>query len=262
MKLDISNVLDLGTEVTKLCVRKLPEILGGIGMGGFIFATIKAVEATPKAMKQIEEDKAETTSEKIRSGWRYYILPGVGIIIGGVCVISALTVYHKRTINLATMCLGYEQLLAKQYEKTEEIVGKKKAEQIKDAVALDPVESQTEPVSESGIIHTGYGNTLFYESITGRFFRSSIERVNSAELKLGKMLMNEVRVTATDWFDLLNIPKTDISDGCVWDIDNGIPELRRPCGKLPTTSTENGTEPCFVLSWTPGPQTKYKNVYF
>lgn len=260
---DIATILtNVGAETTKLVINKAPEILGGFGIGCFIFATVKAVQNTPKAMKKIEEEKAETTEEKVRAGWRYYVIPGIGIILGTVCVIASLCVYHKRTVNLATMCLGYEHLLAKQYEKTEEIVGKKKADEIKDAVSLDEVEKyKQDPISEEAIIHTGFGNVLFYETITGRLFRSSIEKVNDSERILCRKLMNEMTVSASDWFDLINIPRTDISDGCIWSVDNGLPELRRPCDKLPTQSSPNGNEPCFVLTFSPGPSTKYRNVY-
>lgn len=257
------NLTGLGTEVTKLVIKKAPEILAGLGVGCFIFSTVTAVKVTPKAMKKIEEDGAKTTSEIIRSGWRYYVVPGVGIIVGTICVGASVFVSHKRCVNLATACLGYEKLLAKQYEKTEEIVGKKKADEIKDAVAADQLTPyQDTPLSEEGIIHTGQGNVLFYETITGRFFRSSIEHINAAEINLAKKVINEMRVTATEWFDLLNLPRTDISDGCVWDVDNGVPELKRTCGKLPTRSSSQGTEPCFVLTLYPGPQTKYHNMYF
>ena len=104
------NLAGLGTEVTKLVIKNAPEILAGLGIGCFIFSTVTAVKSTPAAMKKIEEENAETPKEKIRVGWRYYVIPGVGIILGTVCVGASVFVSHKRCVNLATACLGYEKL--------------------------------------------------------------------------------------------------------------------------------------------------------
>ena len=53
--------------ITKNIGRKIkkhsPEILTGIGIAGMISATVMAVKATPKALKNIECEKRRTTSK-------------------------------------------------------------------------------------------------------------------------------------------------------------------------------------------------------
>lgn len=255
------NLGVLGSEVTKMVIKKSPGILAGLGIGCFIFSTVAAVKATPKAMKKIEEAKAKDPIDKVRAGWRYYVIPGIGIILGTTCVVASVLVSNKRCAQLATACLGYEQLLSKQYEKTEEIVGKKKAEEIRDAVDIERMREV--PFSSVGVYDTGYGHVLFYDSVSKRYFRSNIHKVQKAVEDLNVQLSDETKVTYSDLCNKWNIPASTLTDGAIWDTVQGdYPvRLRMPCDELPTKITEDGSEPCFVLSFSHGPRCVYRDLY-
>lgn len=260
MKLPIPNLLNVGSDVTKVAYKYLPELLAGMGITGYFVSAIGAVRVTPEAYEAVQEADCEGIFEYIKVGGKYYIKPGIGMIFSTICVISSVTVSHKRNASLAATAMMYEQLVKARHEKSEEIVGEKKTQQIEDEADIEMARPD-EPIAEDGIIQTGFGNTLFYETLTGRYFRSSVERVNNSVNKLNDMLINEMSANGDDWFDLLNLPKTQISYAATWDVSNGFVKLRKPCDKFPTKSSPSGNEPCFIVSLDPGPTSKYDDLY-
>ena len=133
-------------EVAKTALKKYsPQILTGIGIAGMIATTITAVKATPKALqlideREIQENKRLSTTEVIKTTWKCYVPAAVTGTLSVACLIGASSVSLKRHAALATAYTLSETALKEYQEKTIEVVGERKAQDIQDAVAKKQLE--------------------------------------------------------------------------------------------------------------------------
>lgn len=194
-----------------------PEILMGMGVSGFIFSTVWGIKATVKAVKKVEKAKEEmgtiTKKEVIRLVWKDYIPVAVSLGLSIPAVISSNRVSNRRNAALAAAFSISERTLQEYQDKTREIVGDKKNQEIKEAVSAERISTAGSP-----ILVTGDGDHLFYEPITGRYFKSTWGKILKAanELNADALTSNCGEITLTDWFDVIGLKGTDISDNLGW----------------------------------------------
>ena len=159
-------VLKAFREIPKVFKKHSPEILTGIGIAGMIFTTISAVRATPKALqlvdeREIKDGKRLTNSEIVKTTWKCYIPTAVTGICSIGCLIGASSVNVRRNAALATAYTISETALKEYKEKAVEVVGEKKEQAIRDAVAKDKLEKAH--IHERDFIITGKGETPCFD---------------------------------------------------------------------------------------------------
>lgn len=203
-----------------------PEILTGIGIAGMIFTTITAVKATPKAMqlvdeREIKENKRLTNSEIIKTTWKCYVPSTVTGVCSIACLIGASSVNARRNAALATAYTISETALKDYREKAVEVVGEKKEQAIRDAVAKEKLEKAN--VQNREFIITGKGETPCFDPLTNSCFKSDIETLRKAENNLNKRLRNEIHITLNEFLQEIGLDPCDDSIGehLGWDIDKG-----------------------------------------
>ena len=201
MKKEIAkSFLSLKTAIKK----HSPEILTGIGIAGMITTTVMAVRATPKALILIEERKEEIGAEKleamdmVKTTWACYIPAAITGTLSVACLIGASSVNARRNAALATAYTLSESALKDYQGKVIEMFGEKKNEAVKDAVAKDKVEKN--PVVTREVIITEKGNTLCYDAISGRYFKSDIEKIKKAECELNRQMLDDMYVSLNDFY--------------------------------------------------------------
>lgn len=217
--------------MTNALKKHSPEILTGIGIAGMILTTITAVKVTPKALRAIEEKKQAEQKEElkptevVKAAWKYYIPSAVTGTLAIACVIGASSVSHRRNAALATAYTLSETALKEFQDKTGEVVGEKKEQEIRNAVAQGQVSRV--PLDEKKIINTGRGEELFFDPLSGRYFRSSSAFIEKCENALNKRMRDEIRISLNEFYDELGLPEVDRSVGDVlgWDIDKGYIDL-------------------------------------
>lgn len=216
------NVMKIFNTVKKAVEKKSPEILIAFGIAGMITTTVLAVKATPKAMekiKEVEKNKKEefdrdhgyseldtmfklTKPEVVKATWKCYIPAAISGATSIACIVGANTVHSKRNAAIATAYKLSEKALTEYKEATIEEVGKEKAKAIKDRVAQKQLDNN--PVNDSQVIITGNGKQLCYDGVSGRYFESSIQEIETAVNK-----MVPVYTTAdpmlTDSYDILSM---------------------------------------------------------
>lgn len=194
-------------------VKHSPEILMGIGITGMVTTTVMAVRATPKALMLIEVEKRRLNRELleeakksgceecnqitrlepvdlIKATWKCYIPAGITGIVSIACLIGASSVNARRNAALATAYTLSETTLRDYQKKVIETIGEKKEQTVRDAVAKEHIER--DPVENKEVIFSGRGNTLCYDSISGRYFRSDMDAIKKAENELDARLRNEM----------------------------------------------------------------------
>ena len=233
----------------QLAVKKhSPEILTGIGIAGMITTTVLAVRATPKAVKIIDDykDTVLRDHEKInpidavKLTWKCYVPAAVTGTLSVACLIGASSVNYRRNAALATAYKLSETALSDYREKVIETIGEKKERDVHDKVAEKHLKDN--PVSDSTVLITNGGSTLCYDPMSGRYFKSSIEKIKAAENKLNKDMLHSITGYASlnDFYDELNLSHTEVGDVIGWntynlidiDISPQLADNREPCISL------------------------------
>lgn len=247
-----------GIRNLQIAVKKhSPEILTGIGIAGMITTTVMAVRATPKALILIDKKKDEvgadelTTKEVIKTAWICYIPTAVTGTVSIFCLIGANSVNMRRRAALATAYTLSESALKEYQEKVVEAIGEKKELSIKDAVAKEKIEKN--PVSNHEVIITEKGNTLCYDAVSGRYFRSDIDKLKKAENELNRRMRDEMYISLNEFYYEIGLTGISIGDEIGWNIDKGYIDL-----SFSSQLAEDGT-PCLVIGYRIEPRYDFCN---
>ena len=244
--------------VERVLTKYSPGILTGIGIAGMIGATFMAVKATPKALYLIETKKEEseveelTPVETIKTCWRCYIPATLTTVLSAACLIGASTVSAKRNAALATAYSISEAALREYQEKVVEVIGEKKEKAVRDAVAKDQIERDPVTKSEVVIIDSN-SNTLCYEPLSGRYFKSTIDKIKKAEIKLDRQMIQEMYVSLNDFYWEIGLDGTDLGDKMGWNLSKGYMDL-----SFSSQLADDGT-PCAVIVYGIPPVYDYQN---
>ena len=244
--------------VERVLTKYSPGILTGIGITGMIGATFMAVKATPKALYLIETKKEEaeveklTSVETIKTCWKCYIPAALTTVVSAACLIGASTVSAKRNAALATAYSISEAALREYQEKVVEVIGEKKEKAVRDAVAKDQIERDPVTKSEVVIIDSN-SNTLCYEPLSGRYFKSTIDKIKKAEIKLDRQMIQEMYVSLNDFYWEIGLDETDLGDKMGWNLSKGYMDL-----SFSSQLADDGT-PCAVIVYGIPPVYDYQN---
>lgn len=244
---------------SKRCLSKhSPEILTGIGIAGMITSTILAVKATPKALTLIEEKKDELETDKltpvetVKAAWKPYIPAAIACVSATSCLIGGSVVNAKRNAALATAYALSEKALTSYKDKVIETIGEKKEKEIRDKVAQDEVDKK--PISSSQVIITPKGNTLCMDAVSGRYFKSDLDKIRKIVNELNRRMLNENYISLEEFYYEIGLEPTKNSSYLGWNIDDGLIEL-----SLSTCLTEDD-EPCVVIDYMVAPRYEYDKL--
>lgn len=228
-----------------------PEILTGLGIAGMITTTVLAVKATPKALdliSQAEDEKKDngsderlTKTETVKACWKCYIPAAITGTVSIACLVGASSVNAGRNAALATAYKLSETALTEYKEKVIETIGEKKEQTVRDAIAKDKVEKH--PVKQQEIVITGKGETLCYDSLFGRYFKSDIDKLKKIENILDRRMRDEMYISLNEFYYEVGLDGVTAGDNIGWNIDRGYIEL-----EFSSQLAADGT-PCLVVSF-------------
>lgn len=232
-----------------------PEILTGIGIAGMVTSTVLAVKATPKALVLLEEARTNedgtlgdklTIVETVKVAWKPYI-PAIAVGIASIsCVIGASRVNYKRNAALATAYALSERTLINYRDKVVETLGEKKEKEVRDKISQDEIDRK--PISSSQVIITPKGNTLFMDSITGRYFRSDLDSIKKAVIELNMEISHQNYISLNEFYSNIGLDRISNGDNLGWNIDNGYVEIDY------STCLADNDEPCIVIDYISQPK--------
>ena len=119
------------------------------------------------------------------------------------CIIGANSINLRRNAALATVYSLTEATLKEYQSKVVSTIGEVKEKAIKDEIAKDKIE-KNKP-KKSNVVVTGSGDTLCYDSISGRYFKSDIEKIKSSVNELNRDLLYEMFVSLNDVYYALGL---------------------------------------------------------
>ena len=254
------NVQQLTRNFGGMINKNTPSILTGLGVAGLFATTVLAVKATPKALSILEDERSEihktwdgpleeielTAQDVLKLTWKCYLPAAImgAVTIG--CMIGANKVNLNRNAALVGLYSLSEKALKEYQAKVVETMGISKHQKVKDEITKDKIINN--PVANHEIINTGKGNTLCYDSLSGRYFLSDIEHIRQILNKASRDLISETFMTVNNVYSELGLRNTDMGDNVGWHINDGLIEPY-----FSSQLTENGT-PCLVLDYEVAPR--------
>ena len=257
--MDKQTLVNAVKSVRTAAKRHSPEILTGIGIAGMITTTIMAVRATPKALtiigeREVDENRELTKVEVVKATWTCY-LPSV--IVGGAsiaCLAGSTSVNLRRNAALAAAYSCAETALREYQDKVVEVIGEKKEQTIRDAVAKERIEKH--PVTECQVLYTGHGDTLCYDAWCSRYFKSDIEVIRRAVHDLNDRLRMDNYISLNEFYDAIDLEEAKVGDLLGWNIGKGYIKLAFS-SVLASDSTSFPSTPCLVIDFQVPPQYEY-----
>jgi hypothetical protein len=240
---------------------------GVVGVGATAVLTARASFKAAAILREkqaiAEEAQAErvgirmdvefSTREKAMIVWPYYVPPAVVGTATISSIIMANRISSKRAAALAAAYAISENRLQEYKDKVTEKLGINKERSLRDEIAQDQVNN--DPPSKEVLI-LGSGDVLCRDSLSGRYFHSSVEMIKRAENKINTELFNSQYASLSEFYDEIGLEATDFSDQMGWNTMNMEPfEI-----KFSTTMSPDN-RPCLVLDYSTLPIPDYHKLY-
>jgi hypothetical protein len=235
-----------------------PTILTGLSVAGLISTSILAVKGTPKALRLLDEESLRLLDEGhnanislskwdiIRITYKCYI-PAMAVGCASIfCIIQSNAINMRRNAALAGIYAITETAFKEYQSKIVETIGKNKELNVRDEISADRIKAN--PPGKTEVIFTGKGEVLCYDSLTGRYFKSSVEHIKQSINKLNRQLMNDMFITLNELYYEIGLSDTVLGESLGWNVDNGLIEIN-----FSTQMSEDG-EPCLVLNYEVSPK--------
>lgn len=219
-----------------------PTILSGLAIAGVVATAILAVKATPKANALIEAgadtkawDKADheqvsldrrdieplTPVEIIKTTWKLYLPAAITGAATIGCIVGSNAIGMRRNAALLGAYTLVDTAFREYKSEVLEQIGAIKERKVTDEIAKKQIEKH--PVSDAQVIITGGGDQLCYDTLTGRYFQSDIEKIRRAENEFNReILRNSQYSSLNEWYELLGLGSTTLGEELGFDIEHPL----------------------------------------
>lgn len=216
-------ILTMALTSRRFLVDHAPIILTTTGAIGMVTTTVLAVSETPKALELLQERGFQEPKEILKDPIEAVKTAGPcyipAMVTGGVslaCLFGAHKVSAKRYAALMALQTLTQDKLEKYQETIKESLGEKKAEALHEQFMNDLVQ---DPITHEYIIDTGGGNTLCYDSVSGRYFKSDIEKIRQAQNDINETIILDYCVSLNEFYGHLGLDGISIGEDLGWSVD-------------------------------------------
>ena len=239
-------------------VKRSPGILAGLGVIGMFTAIGMAIHATPKALVVLEAEAGNRGVEPgelkpidtVKTVGVYYIPTLATAVLSTFLIFEGFSISNKRHAALAAAYGLSEAALKDFQDKLVEVDGEKKLDKVRKAIAKDQVEKH--PVENTEIVLTGNGETLCYEPLSGRYFKSDIDKIKQAVNRTNSYLVREGIISLNDFYYELGLDGTSIGRDIGWELSqDDLIDL-----DFTATLTSDNT-PCLAIGYRNKPRYEY-----
>jgi hypothetical protein len=236
-------ILDART-LKRVFERNLPTILSGIAVVGVIGTVILAVKATPKAEEEISSAQGEevddlcasderspdavarevsdnwTYLKSAKACWRCYIPAGLTGVATIACIIGANAIGLRRNAALLAAYTLVDTSFREYKDKVVEHITAQKAQKIDDEIMAEKIKKN--PPKTETIVLAG-GDSLCYDSLTGRYFKSTAEKILRAAQDLdARILQGDMYASQNEFYNLLGLDGCTFGNELGWTIHDRI----------------------------------------
>lgn len=168
---------------------------------------------------------------------------------------------NKKIAAATSLAALYETANREILNKTKELVGEEKAEEIRQDVLKEEVKNKFCDISEEEmeqiIMQADGGDTWFYDPNIGRPFKSDVETIQRACMSLTKRLISgqEPYIDYNDFQSAIGLPQTMFGSLVAW---GGTSPAREIEPNLNNT-IRIGEKAMIILDWYTRPTSQYRN---
>lgn len=223
-----------------------PQILTGASLAGLALTVVVSGKAAIRAndilsQSPLPEKGLPRLKESVRLTWRVW-LPTVTVVgVTATSILSAQSIHQSRYAALASVYAITDSSFKEYREKVTSFIGEKKEKTMRDELMQEKLDKK--PMREELVIFTGNGDHLCYDSLSGRYFRTDIEKVRKSVNKMNQQILHENWVSLNDLYYSLGLKEIDLGDMVGWNTDKLI-DIQYTSALTPTE------EPCLVLDYT------------
>lgn len=226
------RIISKGFRILRGALLKKSEIIGAtvatVALGMTIIEVAKEapeikriIDDKKKDYKSCAPDDTEAKNEVIWEAVKETAPHAVKIVIPATICLTAQWVgpiisCEKQAV--LTGCLSAaEETVASMDKNMERLTGKKKADQVREAVAQE----RAEHFNGGGIIETGHGDQLFFMMSTGVWFRSSCDYIRLVFSRINERLADYEEIDFNDALDDLGLERCSLADYVGWSARDG-----------------------------------------
>lgn len=216
---------DILKKAEKFTVDNSPMILTIVGVAGVTTSAILAGKGAFKASDILNAHETNlrregsyeplTLKEQTKLTWKCYIPAASTVAVTTAAIVASNHIGTRRAAAVAAAYSLSEKAFAEYREKVVEKMGENKERQVRDDIQQDRVNAN--PPSNEVVIMVG--KQLCYDSYSGRYFQSDMESVKKAMNDLNHKIINDNYASLSDFYDLLGLERTSVSDEIGWNLD-------------------------------------------
>lgn len=227
-----------------------PYILVGLGVTsglGLVFSSVKGTLAAVEKLRQEElEDEKVSLVDKLKAVWPCYIPTALLLAINVSSVLGVFFLEENRN-NITDHLLEIAVTGLKEYQSEVLLLGKKQYEKIESAIAERRLREH--PIEDNLVLVSGNGDVLFFDSYSGRYFLSTIEKVKSAVNDFNHQLLTEMFKPLNELYFSIGLPPIDAGDAAGWGVEKLL-DIRFSAQLVSSVAnTQYKGQPCIVLEF-------------
>lgn len=192
-------------------LRNSHHILTGLALLG-VGASVALSVRADRIMHEwdIDEFKQLTKEQRIKLYARIYGPPAIVILTTGVCIVGAHSISVKRESSLLLAYEGTRQMYDRYRVATQDRLGPEEKEIANNAASM------AEPVPRETIIY-GEGDCLFYDAYSGRYFKSTVNKIDRVVNELNYTLLREMCVSLNEFYAGIGLEGISLGDQLGWN---------------------------------------------
>ena len=245
----------------------LPSILITAGLIEMGVGAVKAVYAAPKAFEELDEQRGDEVEvadlmdrEPKKDIWARtkIIAKNFGgsatiFMAGALCVVAGHVEDLHRIGILATAGALKSKEIKSLKDEIVKLDGDKTLTKINDNIAEKNI--QENPVSGQQVIVTGRGDHLCYDAWSGRYFYTSIEKVQKAVNELNRTLLKDGYFSLNVFDSWIGLPEVEGGGVLGWKCSSLNDQVDI---NFSSKITDSG-EPCLIIRFDIMPEYEFSN---
>lgn len=200
----------------------LGTTIAGVATTGVLSAKAgyKARSIVDHAEGRYKEDADDevillTLQEKAQLTWLNYATSGISAAGTIASAIGIHTIHTKRHNAMAALYAVTSNKLDDMSERAEELLGPKKTQQLQNEVAQRQVD-RDRPFTDNEVIITDDGTELCYDEWSGRYFMSSMRKLEEVINDVNRMLIDHGDVCLNEFYDRVGLGPIQMGDTFGW----------------------------------------------
>lgn len=221
--MNLDRILKQAVQITK---ENTPAILTSCAVVGTISTALLTAKASSQATLILDENRVVRVKEELGPAtlkdefgmvWKLYIPPVLSGAATVGCILASHSVNRKRHAAAIAAYSITDTAFREYRDKIIEEIGTAKEQKFREEIGVDHIKKN--PLGDREVVVMVDGETLFHDSMSGRYFKSDTERVRQAVNNINsKALVNDY-VSLNEFYQEIGLSPTVLGDEMGWRSD-------------------------------------------